>query len=134
MRDLISSRPVGNAIFISMRLKRLFASVGLTVRPKTSNTVTKQRFAKRGKNSNWTELNKERCGRLEKLGLMTDSGRAVLPDMSEAGLVINQDILMLLQSDNMIWQIFLSFTALYQRVRIDTIQFNKHRSVFFSLA
>lgn len=52
---------------------------------------------------------------------MTDSGRVVLPDMSEAGLVINQDILMLLQSDNMIWQIFLSFPALYRRVRIDTI-------------
>lgn len=110
-----------------MRLKRLFASVGLIAQAKKlSDTVTAQRFAKRRKNSNWTELNKERCRRLEKLGLMTDSGRAVLPDMSEASFVINQDILTLLQSDNVVWQNFLSFPPLYQRVRIDTIQFYTH--------
>lgn len=94
---------------------------------KISDTSTAQRFAKRRKNSNRTELNKERCRRLEKLGLMTDSGRAALPDISESGFVINQDILTLLQSDNIVWQNFLSFPPLYQRVRIDTIQFNKHR-------
>ena len=38
-----------------------------------------QRFTPRKKNSPWTELNKERVRRLEKLGLMTDAGRAVLP-------------------------------------------------------
>ncbi len=98
---------------------------------KLSDTVTAQRFAKRRKNSNWTELNKERCRRLEKLGLMTDSGREVLPDMSEAGFVINQDILALLQSDNVVWQNFLRFPPLYQRVRIDTIQFNTHRPALY---
>jgi len=40
-----------------------------------------QRFTPRKKNSTWTELNKERVRRLEKLGLMTDAGRAVLPAM-----------------------------------------------------
>ena len=54
---------------------------------KLSDIVTAQQFAKRRKNSNWTELNKKRCRRLEKLGLMTDSGRATLPDMSEAALL-----------------------------------------------
>lgn len=88
---------------------------------KLSDTVTAQRVAKRRKNSNWAELNKERCRRLEKLGLMTDSGRAVLPDMSETGFVINQDILAMLQSDDVVWQNFLSFPPLYRRVRIDTI-------------
>ena len=44
---------------------------------KTIDGVTLQRFGKRVKNSQWTELNKERCRRLEALGLMTDSGRAV---------------------------------------------------------
>ena len=34
--------------------------------------------------SNWSELNKERCRRMEQLGVMTDAGRAVLPDMSES--------------------------------------------------
>ena len=38
-----------------------------------------QRFSPRKKNSPWSELNKERVRRLEKLGLMTESGRAVLP-------------------------------------------------------
>ncbi len=98
---------------------------------KLSDTVTAQRFAKRRKNSNWTELNKERCRRLKKLDLMTDSGRAVLPDMSEAGFVINQDILTLLQSDDVVWQNFLRFPPLYQRVRIDTIQFNTHRPALY---
>lgn len=43
-----------------------------------SDTVAAQRFVKRRKNSNRTELNKERCRRLKKLGLMADSGKAVL--------------------------------------------------------
>ena len=46
--------------------------------------VRMQRFSPRKKNSPWTELNKERVRRLEKLGLMTDRGRAVLPPMGPA--------------------------------------------------
>ena len=42
-----------------------------------------QRFTPRKKNSPWTELNKERVRRLEKLGLMTDAGRRVLPAMGQ---------------------------------------------------
>ena len=34
----------------------------------------------RSKKSSWTELNKERVRRLERLGLMRDEGRRVLPD------------------------------------------------------
>ncbi len=41
-----------------------------------------QRFSRRSKKSTWTELNKERCRRLEAIGLMTDSGRDVCPDLS----------------------------------------------------
>ena len=41
-----------------------------------------QRFSRRSRHSNWTEHNKERCRRLESLGLMTDSGREVCPDFS----------------------------------------------------
>lgn len=37
-----------------------------------------QRLSPRRKGSHWTELNKERCKRLEAQGLMTDSGRAAL--------------------------------------------------------
>ena len=35
-----------------------------------------QRFAPRTKGSLWSELNKERCRRMERLGRMTDMGRA----------------------------------------------------------
>ena len=49
---------------------------------KMDNGVTAQRLAPRRKGSLWSELNKERCRRMERLGLMTDAGRAVLPDMS----------------------------------------------------
>ena len=41
-----------------------------------------QRFSPRRKNSQWTELNKERVRRLEALGLMTPLGRKVLPPMA----------------------------------------------------
>ena len=53
--------------------------------------VTLQRFSPRKKNGLWTEKNKERVRRLERLGLMTDAGREVLPDMN-AEFVIDSDI------------------------------------------
>ncbi|MHC1748438.1 MAG: YdeI family protein [Cellulosilyticaceae bacterium] len=56
---------------------------------KISDTVTVQRLSPRAKNSPWTELNKERVRRMEKLQKMTDAGRAVLPDMSKEGFVVD---------------------------------------------
>ena len=38
-----------------------------------------QRLSPRRKNSHWTELNIQRCADIERRGLMTDAGRAVLP-------------------------------------------------------
>lgn len=95
------------------------------------NGVTAQRLAPRKKNSLWSELNKERCRRMEKLGLMTDAGRAVLPDMSPSGFVIDSEILLALKSNETIWQNFLSFPSLYRRVRIDTIQIKKKQPELF---
>lgn len=54
--------------------------------------VRYQRFSPRRKSSRWTELNKERVRRLEKLGLMTDAGRKVLPDMDARHFKIDTDI------------------------------------------
>ena len=54
--------------------------------------VRMQRFSPRKKNSPWTELNKERVCRLEKLGLMTDAGRAVLPAMGARSFKVDPDI------------------------------------------
>jgi len=93
---------------------------------KMDNGVTAQRLAPRRKGSAWSELNKERCRRMERSGRMTDAGRAVLPDMSESGFVIDRDILKALQADTQIWENFKNFPPLYQRVRIDTIQIKKN--------
>ena len=90
-----------------------------------------QRFAPRRKGSLWSELNKERCRRLEKLGLMTDAGRAVLPDMSEAGFIILPEILEALQTDPVLWRNFQKLPPLYKRVRIDTIQIKRSQPALF---
>ena len=98
---------------------------------KMEDGVTAQRLAPRRKNSLWSELNKERCRRMERLGRMTDAGRAVLPDMSENGFVIDEEILAALQADAGIWENFQKFPPLYQRVRIDTIQIKKKQPELF---
>lgn len=95
------------------------------------NGVTAQRLAPRKKNSLWSELNKERCRRMEKLGRMTDAGRAVLPDMSPSGFVIDSEILQALQADSDVWNNFLNLPPLYRRVRIDTIQIKKKQPELF---
>ena len=98
---------------------------------KLDNGVTAQRLAPRKKNSLWSELNKERCRRLEKLGLMTEAGRSVLPDMSPDGFEIDRQILNALQADEEVWNNFLNFPPLYRRVRIDTIQIKKKQPELF---
>ena len=98
---------------------------------KLDDGVTAQKLAPRRKGSLWSELNKERCRRMEKLGRMTDAGRAMLPDMSPAGFVIDDDILQALKADNVVWKNFCAFPALYQRVRIDTIQIKKKQPQLF---
>lgn len=89
--------------------------------------VDMQRFTPRASRSPWSELNKERCRRLEKLGLMTDAGRAALPDMSEKGFVIDSEIYQAFQDNPDAWKNFQSFPKLYQRVRIDSIQRDKKK-------
>lgn len=89
-----------------------------------------QRFTPR-KSDRWSELNKERCRRLEKLGWMTDAGRRVLPDMSVDSFVIDQDILEALKKDEVIWNHFNSFPPLYQRVCINTIAITKKNKELF---
>ena len=95
------------------------------------NGITAQRLAPRRKGSIWSELNKELCRRMERLGRMTDAGRAVLPDMSEKGFVIDSAILEALQANMEICDNFQKFPSLYQRVRIDTIQIKKKQSELF---
>lgn len=92
---------------------------------KVSDDLTIQKLTPRKKKSSWTELNKERARRMEKLGMMTDSGRNVLPDMSIDSFVIDPIILDALKVDLEVYNNFLSFPSLYQRIRIYTIQVYK---------
>lgn len=88
---------------------------------KNVDGVTLQRFGPRTKNGRWTELNKERCRRLERLGMMTDAGRAVCPDL-DAGFEIMPAIIAAFKARAAAWTNFLGFPPLYRRVRIDNIQ------------
>lgn len=103
-----------------------------SVTKKVTDGVTAQRFSPRKPKSLWSELNKERCRRMERLGLMTDAGRAVLPDLSTDGFIIDGDILSLLKSDPIVWENFNKFPDLYKRVRIDTIQIKRKQPEVFS--
>ena len=95
------------------------------------NGITAQRLAPRLKKSLWSELNKERCRRMEKIGRMTDAGRAILPDMSPTGFAIDEDILKALKVDLEVWENFQKLPILYQCVRIDTIQIKKKNPDLF---
>ena len=91
-------RPVDNETFWyidAVEEAMCFGWIDSTTK-KMDNGITAQRLAPRRKGSVWSELNKERCRRMERLGRMTDAGRAVLPDMSESDFVIDKDILMAL--------------------------------------
>lgn len=97
---------------------------------KNVNGVTLQRFGPRTKSGNWTELNKERCRRLERLGLMTDKGRKTCPDLN-AEFVIMPEIIEAFRDNPTAWSNFKSFPSLYQRVRIDNIQRNQTKQELF---
>ncbi|EOH97087.1 hypothetical protein UAW_01569 [Enterococcus haemoperoxidus ATCC BAA-382] len=101
------------------------------IKKKVSDTQTAQRLSPRAKKSPWTELNKERVRRLERLGLMTDQGRNVLPDMSEESFEIDELIIQRLKADMETYETFLTFPELYRRIRIDTIQNYKHQPELF---
>jgi hypothetical protein len=76
-------------------------------------------------------LNKERVRRLEKLKLMTDEGRRVLPDMSSHSFIIDKFIEKRLKEDVLVYKNFMNFPELYRRIRIDTIQQVKSQQELF---
>jgi len=107
-----------------------FGWIDSTVK-KLPSGATVQRLCPRRPGSAWSELNKERCRRLERLGLMTDAGRAVLPDMTQAGFVADEDILQALRADPVVWEHFCGLPELYRRVRIDTIRIKRKEPELF---
>ncbi|MFF2018367.1 YdeI family protein [Paenibacillus sp. NPDC058177] len=101
------------------------------VKKKISETELAQRLSPRSQKSSWTELNKERVRRLEKLGLLTDEGRKVLPDMDYDSFKIDEDVEQRLKEEKQVYDHFMAFPELYKRVRIDTIQSNKKQPELF---
>ncbi|WP_419742292.1 YdeI/OmpD-associated family protein [Paraclostridium dentum] len=98
---------------------------------KIEEGITAQRISPRRKNSSWTELNKERCRRLEKIGLMTESGRSILPDISIKSFDIDEDVINSIKEDSIAWDNFNKLPELYKRIRIDNIQsYKKQREVY----
>ena len=85
-----------------------------------------QRFTPRKKNGPWTELNKARVRRLEKLGLMTEAGRAVLPAMGAGSFKIAPDIEAAMKAARC-WSKFRRFPPLYQRIRAYNVAFYRKR-------
>lgn len=80
------------------------------------------RLTPRRPRSNWTELNKERCRRLIRLGLMHERGRAVLPpDVENPSFEIPEWIARQLQADPQLWEQVLAQPPLYRRVRLSNI-------------
>ena len=88
--------------------------------------ITMQRFSPRRKGCLWTELNKERVRRLERLGLMTDAGRAVLPPMGPRSYKIDKDVEQALKQAR-VYSKFKRFPPLYQRIRAYNVAFYKDR-------
>ncbi|MBC8062531.1 MAG: YdeI/OmpD-associated family protein [Clostridiaceae bacterium] len=101
------------------------------IKKKTLGNQLVQRLSPRTDKSSWTELNKERARRLEKLGLMADKGREVLPNMSRDSFIIDIQIEQRLKEDELIYENFIKFPELYRRIRIDTIQQVKNQPEVF---
>lgn len=91
------------------------------------NGLKYQRFSPRNKNGFWSELNKERCRRLIKLGLMTPLGLKVLPPLDEEFNFDNEVIKIL--KNNELLEVFYSFPLLYQKIRIYNILFYKDKNI-----
>lgn len=117
-------RPIDNGTFWyidAVEEAMCFGWIDSTTK-KLDNGITVQKLVPRSKNSVWSELNKERCKRMEKLGRMTEAGRKLIP---KEDFKIDEDILKELKKDTQVWENFQKFPKLYQRVRIDTIQIKK---------
>jgi len=85
--------------------------------------IAYQRFSKRLKNSRFSELNKERCRRLIKLGLMDESGLENIKDLDK-DIELTDELKNILIENNCL-ENFLNFPKLYQRIRIYNLLFYK---------
>jgi uncharacterized protein YdeI (YjbR/CyaY-like superfamily) len=107
-----------------------FGWVDSTAKRACDHTLA-QRFSPRRKRSHWTALNIARAQRLIALGLMTDAGAAVLPDL-HAPFTLADDIAAALQASPDAWAHFQAFPSLYQRVRVGYVEEGRKDPVAFA--
>ena len=96
---LTRGRPVDNEHFWyldAVEEALCFGWIDSTIRMISGKAM--QRFSPRRAASGWTELNKERVRRLEKLGLMTEAGRAVLPPMGKRSFTPDKEVVAALKA------------------------------------
>lgn len=79
-----------------------------------------QRFSKRRKNSNWTELNKQRARRLIKLGKMSEFGFKTLPNLEEE-FKIEEGLIKIFEKDEKLMSAIKNLPELYLKIRVDNI-------------
>lgn len=89
-----------------------------------------QKLSPRRKGGSWSELNKERCRRVERLGLMTDAGRAAMPDPKD-DFTADPDIAAILHSDPVLTEHMNKFPQLYNKMRIANIQRERNKPDVF---
>lgn len=98
-----------------------------SVGKRLSETLRGQRFSPRRPKGNWTELNKARVRRLSVLGLMTNAGRAVLPDL-DTPFTIAPDILTALKKAQGARAFFERCSLLYRRIRVGYVEEQRKKS------
>jgi uncharacterized protein YdeI (YjbR/CyaY-like superfamily) len=99
-----------------------------------------QRYTPRRKNSNLSELNKERIRRMIELGKMTEAGlNSILQYLEYTAdgkpvvvlFKMPTDILTELKSDPQVWQNFENFPEYYKHIRIGFIDGSRNQPDFF---
>jgi len=129
---LVSMRPIPDKVLYLDAVEEALCFGWIDgVKKKISETELAQRLSPRSKKSSWTELNKERVRRLEKLGVMTEEGRRVLPDLDPRSFRIDEVIEQQITEYQRVYDHFRTFPNLYRRVRIDTIQSAKNQPELF---
>ena len=121
-------RPANDGVFYyldAVEEALCFGWIDSTVRP-GEDGLRLQRFGPRKPGGNWTELNKERVRRLERLGLMTDAGRAVLPPLGPRSFHFDPHVVADLKAART-WAAFRRLPPLYQRVRASNLAFYRTR-------
>ena len=80
-----------------------------------------QRISPHRPGSHWSERNKERIRRAERLGIMTDAGRFALPDMSTNPDVLFPSLMERIRADPEFADALGRLAPLYVRIKLDGI-------------